>query len=75
MSGDLIRETENYVKAEMSQNDSSHDWNHIERVRNLALHIAKKEGLDQESVLVVELAALLHDLKDCKTKIFTIQKV
>ena len=66
MSGDLIRETENYVKAEMSQNDSSHDWNHIERVRNLALHIAKKEGLDQESLLVVELAALLHDLKDWK---------
>lgn len=66
MSNQLIQATEDYVKKEMSGNDSSHDWNHIERVRNLALHIAKKEGLGQDSVLIAELGALLHDLKDWK---------
>ncbi|PLX27876.1 phosphohydrolase [Candidatus Parcubacteria bacterium] len=36
-----------------------HDWAHVERVHNLAMHIAKKEGAD---LLVVELATYLHDI-------------
>lgn len=36
-----------------------HDWTHIERVRNLALHIGKKEKAD---LGIVEVAALLHDI-------------
>jgi uncharacterized protein len=36
-----------------------HDWTHIERVRNLALHIGKREKAD---LSIVEIAALLHDL-------------
>jgi len=37
----------------------SHDWDHTERVRRLALRIGRKEGAD---LGVVELAALLHDI-------------
>ncbi len=37
----------------------SHDWDHVERVRNLALHIGRCEGVDLE---IVELAASLHDI-------------
>lgn len=66
MAVNLIADTEAYVKSEMSSNDSSHDWNHIERVRRLAHYIAKKEGLDGENQLIVELSALLHDIKDWK---------
>ena len=36
-----------------------HDWTHVERVRNLAIHIGKKEGAD---LFVLELAAYLHDI-------------
>ena len=36
-----------------------HDWTHVERVRNLALRIAKKEKAD---LFVVEVAVLLHDI-------------
>ena len=55
-----------YVKAEMSTNDSSHDWNHIERVRRLARTIAIKEGLNNEAQAIVDLCAILHDIKDWK---------
>lgn len=47
-------------------NDSSHDWFHIDRVRNTAVALAKAEGLDASAQATVELAALLHDLKDWK---------
>uniref|UniRef100_A0A7S0WLL8 HD domain-containing protein n=1 Tax=Pyramimonas obovata TaxID=1411642 RepID=A0A7S0WLL8_9CHLO len=39
---------------------------HIVRVRNLAVALAKEEGLPAERTEVVELAALLHDLHDWK---------
>lgn len=42
---------------------SGHDWWHIERVRKMALRIAKSEGANS---VVVELGALLHDMADHK---------
>lgn len=36
-----------------------HDWSHVDRVRNLALHIGKKEKAD---LAVLEVACLLHDI-------------
>lgn len=46
------------------QNDPSHDFYHVDRVRRLALAIA--HSLDGVDCLVVELAALFHDLIDAK---------
>jgi len=37
----------------------SHDWEHSERVMNLALHIAKSENANLQ---IVQIAAILHDI-------------
>jgi len=60
---EIILQLENYVR-NLHQGDSSgHDWHHIDRVRNLAVHIAKKENANQ---FIVECAALVHDVIDDK---------
>jgi uncharacterized protein len=59
----LLKATENFVKSVLEGDSSGHDWWHIHRVRNLAMMIAKSEGAD---LLLVELAALLHDIDDWK---------
>lgn len=38
----------------------SHGWDHVNRVRNMALHIAREEGV--EDLDAVQVAALLHDV-------------
>lgn len=48
----------------MKKFDASHDFYHIERVRNLSLQIAAKEGV--KDLELVELTALLHDINDHK---------
>ncbi|KAJ3335154.1 hypothetical protein HDU93_006331 [Gonapodya sp. JEL0774] len=59
----LIVQTEQYVRDELKSVDGSHDFSHIDRVRSVALRIARAEGAD---LVVVELASLLHDIKDYK---------
>jgi len=64
-----VQFVEEWVKHELRQMDGSHDWWHIHRVRNTALAIARKErpdGDDPAFDLVVELAALVHDVRDWK---------
>jgi len=60
---EIIERTIAYVKAELAGAEGGHDWWHIYRVwkttREIMLH---EEG----DVLVVELAALLHDIADSK---------
>jgi len=63
-SSQLVQAAEAFVKKELAGQDGSHDWFHIHRVRNLALRLAMMEG--NVNLLVVELAALLHDVKDYK---------
>ncbi|RZC71409.1 hypothetical protein C5167_034580 [Papaver somniferum] len=48
----------------MKGNDASHDASHVFRVRDLALSLAKEEGLSSslDPMEIVELAALLHDI-------------
>eukprot|EP00735_Rhodelphis_limneticus_P015659 TRINITY_DN9986_c0_g1::TRINITY_DN9986_c0_g1_i1::g.29241::m.29241 TRINITY_DN9986_c0_g1::TRINITY_DN9986_c0_g1_i1::g.29241 ORF type:complete len:218 (+),score=30.84,sp/P54168/YPGQ_BACSU/35.07/1e-29,HD/PF01966.17/1.7e-10 TRINITY_DN9986_c0_g1_i1:29-655(+) len=54
----------------MGSLDASHDWNHILRVRTLALRIADEESKlnpnFKPNLEIVELAALLHDVADHK---------
>lgn len=59
----LISKTIELVKEKLEGTESGHDWFHIERVWKLSLKIQEKEGGDK---LVIELAALLHDIADPK---------
>lgn len=59
----LIAETVKFVKHTLAGAESGHDWWHIQRVWNNALLIIKTESADK---LIVELAALLHDIADSK---------
>jgi uncharacterized protein len=56
--------TENFVKENLIEYDSGHDWYHIERVRKLALYINEKETLADP--FIVDITALLHDTADSK---------
>jgi uncharacterized protein len=59
----IIQKTEDYVKQELISAEGGHDWWHVYRVWKTSLEIAKKETAD---MLVVQLAALLHDIADSK---------
>lgn len=67
-------QTEEFAREVLKENDASHDYQHVDRVRNLALSLARNEGLvestntsrlDEE---MVALCALLHDVDDWKYK-------
>jgi uncharacterized protein len=60
---EIIRATENFVKEQLAGAEGGHDYWHIIRVRNNAFRIATGEKVN---TLVVELAALLHDIADSK---------
>jgi uncharacterized protein len=60
----VLKQTEEYVRKTLEGEGSGHDWWHIQRVRNNALHIGKEENAD---LFVVELVALLHDIADWKS--------
>ncbi len=62
-SRQIISETVNFVKDALAGAEAGHDWWHIYRVHNNAMLISKTEQADD---LVVELAALLHDIADSK---------
>src|SRR5476651_2898 len=59
----LINKTVVFVKHTLQNAEGGHDWWHIHRVWNNAKQIAKTEQAD---LLIVELAALLHDIADSK---------
>jgi uncharacterized protein len=60
---EAVARTSAFVKEKLTGEPTGHDWWHAERVRALAVHIAEREHAD---VLVVQIAALLHDLADRK---------
>ena len=63
----VLAAVEASVRSEVARYDGSHDFSHIDRVRRLALSLAADEGVDDASALeVIELAALLHDIRDHK---------
>jgi uncharacterized protein len=59
----LVEETIAFVKETLAHAEGGHDWFHIQRVFNNTVLIAKSEAVD---ILVVSLAALLHDIADSK---------
>ncbi len=60
---EIINETVAFVMTQLAQAEGGHDWFHVERVWQMASEIAREEKVD---MLVVELAALLHDIADSK---------
>ncbi len=59
-----LKEIRERVKSNCANDSTGHDWNHINRVRQNAIKIAKTEGGD---IFIIELAALLHDVEDWKS--------
>lgn len=59
----IIERTTAFVRKTLLGAEGGHDWFHIQRVYRNALLIAKNEKVD---LLVVSLAALLHDIADAK---------
>ena len=58
-----IELTVNHVRSLLANEGSGHDWWHVYRVWKMAQRIGCEEDAD---MLVVELAALLHDIADWK---------
>jgi uncharacterized protein len=59
----IINKTADFVRDTLENAEGGHDWWHIHRVWHNAKLIAEAERAD---LLVVELAALLHDIADSK---------
>lgn len=59
----ILSRTADHVRNLLSGDSAGHDWWHIERVRRVAVTIAREEQAD---LFLVELAALLHDVADWK---------
>jgi uncharacterized protein len=60
---EIIEKTTDFVRKTLANAEGGHDWWHIHRVWINARRIAGTEDAD---LLVVELAALLHDIADSK---------
>jgi uncharacterized protein len=67
VDGKLVGSVTEYVKQYMANYDGSHDFNHIQRVLGLALHIhahsPSSPPLDLQTII---LSSLLHDVGDRK---------
>jgi uncharacterized protein len=55
---ELITAAEDFVKEHFKNHDPSHDWQHVNRVRLMALSLSRCESLKRApDMLVLELAA------------------
>lgn len=59
----IIEKTIEFVKKSFENAKPSHDFFHVQRVYNMAIHIAQEEW---GNMLIVKLWALLHDIADYK---------
>ncbi|MEH7075478.1 HD domain-containing protein [Neobacillus drentensis] len=64
MKKHIIEQTEVFVRNELGEDATGHDWFHVDRVRRNALHICKEEKAGDP--FIIEMAALLHDISDEK---------
>lgn len=63
MDKTIIDDAQEYVRKVFENDYSGHDYFHTLRVYNMAVRIASQENAD---MIVVQLAALLHDVDDIK---------
>lgn len=63
---DIIKKTENFAKECMEKYDDSHSYEHVFRVRNIAIKLAKNLNLSKKEIFEIELASLVHDINDHK---------
>lgn len=64
MMDQMIEQTKTFVRSQLGDDATGHDWFHVDRVRRTALHICKQEQAGD--AFVIEMAALLHDIPDEK---------
>lgn len=64
MTDIIVSKIADKVRDQLSSAEAGHDWLHIERVWHNALEILKDEAA--ADTLIVQLAALLHDIADAK---------
>jgi uncharacterized protein len=64
MKNEIIHQAEVFVKKQMGNDATGHDWFHADRVRRNALVICKQENSGDP--FIIEMAALLHDISDEK---------
>lgn len=62
-NSEIVKKTAEYSRKTLEGEGSGHDWWHVYRVWQMSKTIGKTEKAD---MLVVELAAILHDIADYK---------
>jgi uncharacterized protein len=60
----IIKSVEDFARNSTIEFDSGHDWWHLHRVRNLALHLHQSENKGDR--ILIEISALLHDIDEKK---------
>ncbi len=55
----IIEEIKNIAQGYFIGASGCHDWNHVDRVYNLAIKIGKKEGANMD---IIKIATYLHDI-------------
>ncbi len=63
MSTELINNVQEFVKSRLQNQGAGHGWDHVQRVVGNAKRINQEVKAD---AIIVELAALLHDIGDAK---------
>ena len=63
MPGSLVKKTTEYVRKKLYTDPCGQDWYHTQRVWKIATQLQALEG---GNLLLIELAALLHDVGDYK---------
>jgi len=63
---DIVKKTEKFAKEYMEKYDDSHSYEHVFRVRNIAIKIAKSLNLSEKDLFEIELSSLVHDINDHK---------
>ncbi len=59
MDNIIFEEIKNIAKNLFEKSNGSHDWEHVQRVYNLCLHISKTENIDLE---ILSISCILHDI-------------